>query len=253
MGTGLPVRLSTMTLSTLGQPPDSALSVGRLQLDDVAAAPAAVGGDDELGPGVLDAVLQRGRREAAEHHRVNRADAVAGVHRDDDLGHQRHVDDDAVAVLHALRAQRVGEAAHFGVQLAVAQAARVARLALEDDGGLVAALGQVHIQAVVRDVQPAVGEPAVVGRLGVIEAHREGLVPDELAARQVRPETDVDPAAARCAHVLQVVRLDARAARGELRSGRERALLQQSRHDVLVHAALSLGATAMRHGRSRPA
>jgi hypothetical protein len=33
---------------------------------------------------------------------MNRADAVAGVHRDQQLGHQRHVDDDAVAAPHTL-------------------------------------------------------------------------------------------------------------------------------------------------------
>ena len=104
------------------------------------AAIAAVGRDQEPRAGVLDAILEREGREAAEHHRMHGADARAGMHRDHDLGHQRHVDHDAVALVDAERAQRIGEAADFRVQLAIAQAPRVARLALEDDRGLVAAL-----------------------------------------------------------------------------------------------------------------
>ena len=90
-----------------------------------------------------------------------------------------------------LRLQRIREPAHLRVQLAIAQPAHVARLAFENDRGLVAALGEMHVQAVVGDVQPAVGEPAVVRRAGVIERHRERRLPVQLLARQVRPESDV--------------------------------------------------------------
>ena len=37
-------------------------------------------------------------REAAEHDRMDRADARAGEHREQRLGHHRHVEDDAVAL-----------------------------------------------------------------------------------------------------------------------------------------------------------
>ena len=98
MATGLPVRLSTMTCLTLAQPPRSASSV--LALSSTALPPrqppSAV--ITSLAAGVLDAVLERRRREAAEHHRVDGADAGAGVHRDQHLRHHRHVDDDAVAL-----------------------------------------------------------------------------------------------------------------------------------------------------------
>src|SRR5688572_31760809 len=49
------------------------------------------------------------RREAAEHDRVNRADARASEHRDRRVRNHRHVDRDAVAFLDAEPFQRVRE------------------------------------------------------------------------------------------------------------------------------------------------
>ena len=71
-----------------------------------------------FGRGVVDPAGQLVRREAAEHHRVDRADARAGQHRDQRLGHHRHVDDHAVAVADALAPQRAGEARHLILELA---------------------------------------------------------------------------------------------------------------------------------------
>src|SRR3546814_14001671 len=65
-------------------------SVG-LQRDLAAAAQALVGGDDAVGLAVLDASGQRVGREAAEHHRVDGADAWAGQHGVGLLGDHRHV------------------------------------------------------------------------------------------------------------------------------------------------------------------
>ena len=67
-----------------------------LERNDLPASIAAVGGDDDLRLRVVHAVAQRLGREAAEHHRVNRADARAREHRDDDFGDERHVDADAI-------------------------------------------------------------------------------------------------------------------------------------------------------------
>ena len=100
---------------------------------------------------------------------MDRANARAGVHRDDHFGNERHVDDDAVAGAHALRFQRIGAAAYLGVQLAIAQAARIAGLTLENQCRLMAALGEMHVETVVRDVDATVSEPAVVGGARVIE------------------------------------------------------------------------------------
>ena len=56
-----------------------------LQRDDLTAAPAAVGGDEQRALRVVDAIAQRLRAEAAEHDGVHRADARAREHRDRQL------------------------------------------------------------------------------------------------------------------------------------------------------------------------
>ena len=89
-----------------------------LERDDLAAPPGAVGGDEQLRLGVVDAVAQRVGREAAEHDRVRRADAGARQHRDRQLGDHAQVDVDAVALADAERLQRVGDALHLVEQVA---------------------------------------------------------------------------------------------------------------------------------------
>jgi hypothetical protein len=100
---------------------------------------------------------------------MHRADTGARVHGNDRLGRHRHVDDHAIAGLYAEREQRVGKAADIGVQLAIRNVAHVARLADEGDGGLVAALLEMHVEAVVRNVELAVAEPAIVGGVRAVE------------------------------------------------------------------------------------
>ena len=81
---------------------------GGLERGRLAAPVAAVGGDDQLGVGVLDAGGERVRGEAAEDDRVRGADPGAGQHRDDGLGDHRQVDGDPVALADAQLGQRVG-------------------------------------------------------------------------------------------------------------------------------------------------
>ena len=109
-----------------------------LERNDRAATIAAVGGDEHLALRIVDAIAQRLGREAAEHHRVNRADARAGEHRDRDFGNERHVDRDAVAALHAELLEDVRELLDFDVEVPVGERAPVARLAFPDQRGLVA-------------------------------------------------------------------------------------------------------------------
>ena len=156
---------------------------------DVAASPTPIRSDHAACAGIFDAILERQRREAAEHHRVDRADACAGLHRDHRFGHQRQIDHHAVTATDAARLERVGEAADFGMQLAVAQATSVARLALEHDRGAMTVFCEVHIEAVVRDVQRAIGEPAVIRRCRLIERLREELPPGDLRTREIGPVT----------------------------------------------------------------
>ena len=100
----------------------------------------------------------------------DRADARAGLHGHHRLGNHGQVDGDAVPFLTPRFVSRL--AARTGVQLAVADATRVVRIvALEDDRGLVTARGEVAVQAIGRDVQLAVVEPADV-RVGGVGSSR---------------------------------------------------------------------------------
>ena len=82
-----------------------------LQRDELAAAVVAVGGDEHLAVAVVDPVPERLGAESAEHDAVHRPDAGAGQHGDGQLRDHRHVDGDAVALLHALGLEHVGELA----------------------------------------------------------------------------------------------------------------------------------------------
>ena len=127
---------------------------------------AAVGRDHERGVRVVDAIAHRLGREAAEDHRVRGADPGARQHGDRHLGDHRHVDGDAVALLHAVALERGGEALDFAIEIPVGQRARVARLPFPDQGGL-GAMRALHVavETVVGDVELAAHEPLGVRRL----------------------------------------------------------------------------------------
>jgi hypothetical protein len=73
----------------------------RLVRDDAARLDATARGNYDLGLRVVDAHRELVRPEATEDHRVDRAEPGTGEHRDDRLGHHRHVQDDPVALVHA--------------------------------------------------------------------------------------------------------------------------------------------------------
>ena len=128
-----------------------------------AAAKALVGGDHHIGITVLDAAGERVGREAAEDDGMHGADARAGQHRDGGLRDHRHVDGDAVALLRALCFQHIGELADFLMQLGIADMPGIRRVvAFPDDGGLVAAAGEMPVKAVGGGVERAVAKPADV-------------------------------------------------------------------------------------------
>ena len=117
----------------------------------LAAAELAVGGDQELGLGVLDAGLQRARREAAEHHAVHGAQARARQHGDRRLGDHRHLDRHPVARLHPELGEGVGGLADLALQVGVGDRAAVAGLTLPVERDLLAVPGlDVPVDAVVR-------------------------------------------------------------------------------------------------------
>ena len=143
---------------------------GRLDVGRLALAPRLVDGDQRLGLGELHALLDRVRREAAEHDVVRRADARAGEHRHGHLGDHRQEDPDHVAGLDAALLEHVGEPLDVAQQLGVGDVALLALLPAPVEGDLVAAAGlDVAVERVVRGVQLAAGEPLVEGRLRLVE------------------------------------------------------------------------------------
>jgi hypothetical protein len=114
---------------------------------------------------------------------VDGADARAGEHRVARLGDHRQVDGDAVALFDVAIAQDVGEAAHLVVQLPIGDLlVFLGIVAFPDDRHLVAALGEMPVDAVVGDVGDAVLEPFdrdVVRIVRAVLDLRRRLVPVE--------------------------------------------------------------------------
>ena len=130
----------------------------RLVGDDAAGFEPAARRQNDLRLGVVDPGRQFGRRKAAEHHRMNRADARAGEHRDDRLRDHRHVEDDAVALLHAEIAQHAAEHLRLGQQAVVADGPLLpSERRIVDDRRLIAAPG---IDMAVDRVEAGVAHPA---------------------------------------------------------------------------------------------
>src|ERR1700676_2915172 len=91
---------------------------------------------------------------------MNGADPRAGQHRVGGFRNHRKIDRDAVALLDVAGAQDVGEFADFVVQLPIGDVLRLrGAVALPDDGGLVAALVEMAVDAIPGDIEDAVLEP----------------------------------------------------------------------------------------------
>ncbi len=154
---------------------------GGLERTDLALAVAAVGGDDELRAGIVDAGAQAVGGEPAEHDGVDRAEPRDGEHRRDRLGDHRHVDRDAIALADAESFEHVRQTLDLVGQLGVRHMAGVSRLALPQQGDAVAvSCLDVSVEAVVGDVEPPVGEPRRERRVGPVEHLGERGVPVQL-------------------------------------------------------------------------
>ena len=147
-----------------------------------------IGGHKQLALRVIDTIAKRLRTESAEHDAVWRADARAREHRDRQLGHERHVNRDAVALLDAERFQNVRKRADLAIEIEVGQRPAIAGLTFPDDGGFVAARGSdMAIDAVDRRIDLPADKPLRVRRVRPVEDLRPFAAPLELG-RKLRPE-----------------------------------------------------------------
>ena len=162
---------------------------------------------------------------------MHRTDARAGEHGDGGVDHHRHVDSDAVALLDAIGLEHVGEAADLLVQLAVGHLAVGAwGVAFPEDRDLVAARGEMPIDAVGGDVQNPVLVPfdrdVGVGKAGVLDLGRRLDPVEPLGLFGPEPVRIADRARVH----LVVLRLGGQRAR----SGR----LARRKHQIVAHRLL---------------
>ena len=145
---------------------------------------------DQLRLGVVDAGGELLGGEAAEHHRMHRAEPRAGQHADHRLMHHRHVDDDAVALADAEIGEHGGERLHLVEQFAIGEFGDGAggRRIVDQRQLVGAAAFDVAVERVVAGVDDAVGEPAAVDALAAVERLGRRLDPVDLA-RRLAPES----------------------------------------------------------------
>ena len=161
----------------------------RLVGDHLRALDAARCRDDQDGLGIVDPGRELVGGEAAEHDRVDRADARAGEHGHQRFGDHGHVDNHTVAVAHAMADHHPGEAGDHALQLGVGDRALAAGDgAVVDDRRLAATAGSnVPVDRVVAGVEPTTLEPAIEGGVRVVEHAVPGAVPMQ-GGRRIRPE-----------------------------------------------------------------
>jgi hypothetical protein len=137
---------------------------------------------------VDDAFVEAFRQKAAEHDRMDRADARACLHRAYGFDRHRHVDNDTIAFFNAQRFEPIRELADAAVQLAVADGGDFAVVGLENQRGFVGLGLKMAVETVEGSVELAIVEPAVERRIAAVEYEGEGFVPEHMLAGKARPE-----------------------------------------------------------------
>src|SRR5207248_7173357 len=110
-----------------------------LQWNNPAAPVSAVGSDKGDGATVGDSIANAVRAKPAEHHRMHRADAGTGQHRNGGFGNGREVNDDSIAFADLVTLQSIREMADFVMKLLVGERSLVAWLPLPENCCLVSA------------------------------------------------------------------------------------------------------------------
>ena len=119
------------------------------------------------------------------------AEAGAGEHGHGRLGDHRHVDDDSIALGHALVRQCASEAGDLIEEFCVCDRTDGVRdRRVVDDGGLIAAaVRDMAVDRVEADVELAVGEPAIDRRIRIVDGFRRFGDPVDMALGLLEPES----------------------------------------------------------------
>ena len=149
MFTASPVRLYTMTRSIDGVFARRVIGI-LLQRNDGTSSIRSIGGDQNPGFRIVDAVAERFGTESAEDDVMRDSQPGARQHCDGEFRHHTHVNGGAVTLLDSERFQDVCKAANLIMQHLIAERADITRLALPKDGEFIAPSGvEVPIDAVV--------------------------------------------------------------------------------------------------------
>ena len=161
----------------------------RLVLHDAAGLDAAACRKNQFRLGVLDAGREFLRGKTAEHHRMHRADPRAGQHRKHGFRHQRHIEDDAVALGDAEIGHHGGERLHLLEHLGIGEFRDgVGERRIVDQRHLIgASVRDMAVERVVAGVDHPSGEPAAIRAHRGIEYLFGRLDPVDLA-RRLGPE-----------------------------------------------------------------
>ena len=164
-----------------------------LERQGLAAPVEAVGGDDNLGLGIVYTAVQAAGGESGEDDGVNGTYLGAGEHGDGKLGDHGQIGHDSVSLLHAHTLQSIGHFVDLSVELIVGDGPGVAHwLANEVVGYLVPVSGLgMPVHGVVGHIDLAAGEPLEVGLAGVIQNLGVGLVPISISLGHLVPEVNV--------------------------------------------------------------
>ncbi len=129
---------------------------------------------------------------------MNGSDTGRGKHGNQRFRHGRHIDEDAVALLHAIIEHDGGKRLHFFQKFVIGDLARPARnRAFTDERELVAApIGDMAVERVVAGIALSPGVPAAIGAFAACENLLHGLNQFH-CRRSIRPEAFKDRSAMR--------------------------------------------------------
>ena len=157
----------------------------RLVGDDPARLDAAGRGNDGLGRAIVDARLQLVGGKAAEDHGMDGAEARNGQHGEGGFGHHGHVDENAVALGHALVAQHGRQGLHLRLEFGIGELLQGSgdRAVIDERNLIGAPARDMAVNRIMAGVALGAGKPAAIGAGFGIEDLVPRLEPVDFAGR----------------------------------------------------------------------